>query len=129
MIQKWLGDRRKNHTCEQNAQLYLTFHEGGEWRHRKRSPWVTFRRRKTTTPEDVRALAAYTNMRMLRVAGMMEVLLTLHDDWAISTHRDYVKMETVTLEYNIIVQALLDAGYQKEDFILQTEYSRKWGVL
>lgn len=94
-----------------------------------RSPWVRFRRQKSVTPEDVRALAAYTHARMQRVAGMMAVLLALHDDWAISPHRDYVKMETTTLEYNIIVDALLAAGYTADDFILQTEYTRKWGML
>lgn len=130
MLQKFRrSSRRCNQTCVQNAQLYLTFHEAGEWRRGARSPWVRFRRQKSVTPEDVRALAAYTHARMQRVAGMMAVLLALHDDWAISPHRDYVKMETTTLEYNIIVDALLAAGYIADDFILQTEYTRKWGML
>ena len=130
MLQKFRrSSRRCNQTCVQNAQLYLTFHEVGEWRRGARSPWVRFRRQKSVTPEDVRALAAYTHARMQRVAGMMAVLLALHDDWAISPHRDYVKMETTTLEYNIIVDALLAAGYTAGDFILQTEYTRKWGML
>lgn len=130
MLQKFRrSSRRCNQTCVQNAQRYLTFHEAGEWRRGARSPWVRFRRQKSVTPEDVRALAAYTHARMQRVAGMMAVLLALHDDWAISPHRDYVKMETTTLEYNIIVDALLAAGYTADDFILQTEYTRKWGML
>lgn len=130
MLQRFRrSSRRCNQTCVQNAQLYLTFHEAGEWRRGARSPWVRFRRQKSVTPEDVRALAAYTHARMQRVAGMMAVLLALHDDWAISPHRDYVKMETTTLEYNIIVDALLAAGYTAGDFILQTEYTRKWGML
>lgn len=130
MLQKFRrSSRRCNQTCVQHAQLYLTFHEAGEWRRGARSPWVRFRRQKSVTPEDVRALAAYTHARMQRVAGMMAVLLALHDDWAISPHRDYVKMETTTLEYNIIVDALLAAGYTADDFILQTEYTRKWGML
>lgn len=129
MFKQLLGDRRHNQTCEQNAQLYLTFHEGGEWRHKKKSPWKIFRQRKTTSPQEVLALADYTYNRMQRVAGMMQVLLALHDDWAISTHRDYVKMETVTLEYTTIIKALLDAGYNGDDFILQAEYTRKWGML
>lgn len=130
MLQKFRrSSRRCNQTCVQNAQLYLTFHEAGEWRRGARSPWVRFRRQKSVTPEDVRALAAYTHARMQRVAGMMAVLLALHDDWAISPQRDYVKMETTTLEYNIIVDALLAAGYTADDFILQTEYTRKWGML
>lgn len=130
MMQKFRrSSRRCNQTCVQNAQLYLTFHEAGEWRRGARSPWVRFRRQKSVAPEDVRALAAYTYMRMQRVADMMAILLALHDDWAISPHRDYVKMETTTLEYNIIVDALLAAGYTADDFILQTEYTRKWGML
>ena len=130
MLQKFRrSSKRCNQTCVQNAQLYLTFHEAGEWRRGARSPWVCFRRQKSVMPEDVRALAAYTHARMQRVAGMMAVLLALHDDWAISPHRDYVKMETTTLEYNIIVDALLAAGYTADDFILQTEYTRKWGML
>lgn len=130
MLQKFRrSSRRCNQTCVQNAQLYLTFHEAGEWRRGARSPWARFRRQKSVTPEDVRALAAYTHARMQRVAGMVAVLLALHDDWAISPHRDYVKMETTTLEYNIIVNALLAAGYTADDFILQTEYTRKWGML
>lgn len=129
MLKHLLGDRKDNETCDQNAQIYLTFHEGGEWRHKRKSPWEIFRSQKTTSPQEVRTLAAYTNNRMQRVAGMMEVLMNLHDDWAISTHRDYVKMETVTLEYDVIIRALLDAGYTEDDYILQTEYTRKWGML
>ena len=82
MLQKFRrSSRRCNQTCVQNAQLYLTFHEAGEWRRGARSPWVCFRRQKSVMPEDVRALAAYTHARMQRVAGMMAVLLALHDDW------------------------------------------------
>ena len=57
MLQKFRrSSRRCNQTCVQNAQLYLTFHEAGEWRRGARSPWVRFRRQKSVTPEDVRAL-------------------------------------------------------------------------
>lgn len=130
MLQKFRrSSRRCNQTCVQNAQLYLTFHEAGEWRRGARAPWARFRRQKTVTPQDVLALAAYTHTRMQRVAGMMTVLLALHEDWAVSPHRDYVKMETTTLEYNAIINALLAAGYTVDDFIVQTEYTRKWGML
>lgn len=129
MLERILGDRSDNQTCDQNAQFHFTFHEGGEWRHKKKSPWALFKQNESPTPDDVRALAAYTHERMQRVAGMMEVLLALHDDWAISTHRDYVKMETVTMEYDTIVNALLEAGYSEDDYVVQTEYTRKWGML
>lgn len=129
MLGRILGDRSQNHTCDQNAQIYLTFHEGGEWRYKKKSPWFLFKQKEKPTPQDVRELANYTNERMNRVAGMMDILLKLHDDWAITAHQDYIKMETVTLEYDIIIKALLDAGYHEDDYILQTEYTRKWGML
>ncbi|MFM9413623.1 hypothetical protein ACKQTC_04505 [Peptococcus simiae] len=122
-------DRSKNVTCVQNAQFYLTFTEAGEWRRREKSPCQAFVRLEKASPEDVRQLKTYTAERMERVAQMMEVLLAMHDDWAITAHRDYVKMETVTLDFKDAIAALQAHGFTEDDYLLQAEYTRKWGMI
>lgn len=122
-------DRSQNETCVQNAQFFLTFKEAGEWRRKSISPAKAFTRLDKARPEDVRALKAYTADRMERVAQMMEVLLALHDDWAITAHADYVKMETVTLDFKEAIAALAAKGFTEDDYLLQAEYTRKWGML
>lgn len=122
-------DRSQNVTCVQNAQFFLTFFEEGEWR-RDDVPYPkVFRKLDHANPEDVRQLQAYLNRRLERVAGMMEVLNAIHDDWAVSVTKDYVKYETVTMDFKDIIAALLEAGYTEDDYLLTAEYSRKWGMI
>lgn len=122
-------DRSKNVTCVQNAQFYLTFLEEGEWRRGEEPLPKRFRKLEHATSEDVRQLGAYLSRRMERVAGMMDVLTSIHDDWAITTNKEYVKMETVTMDFKDMLPYLFDAGFTENDYLLQAEYTRKWGVL
>lgn len=122
-------DRSKNVTCVQNAQFYLTFLEEGEWRRGEEPLPKRFRKLEHATSEDVRQLGVYLSRRMERVAGMMDVLTSIHDDWAITTNKEYVKMETVTMDFKDMLPYLFDAGFTENDYLLQAEYTRKWGVL
>jgi hypothetical protein len=122
-------DRSKNVTCDQNAQFFLTFLEEGEWRRGQEPYPQTFRKLDHATPEDVRKLQAYLNRRLDRVAGMMEILDSLHNDWAVTCTKEYVKYETVTMDFKDIIPHLLAAGYTENDYLLEAEYTRKWGMI
>lgn len=122
-------DKSQNVTCVQNAQFYLTFFEEGEWRRDELPYPTTFRKLDHATAEDVRKFNAYLSRRLDRIAGMMEVLDSIHDDWAVSVTKEYVKYETVTMDFKDIIAALLEAGYTENDYLLTAEYSRKWGII
>ncbi|MDR3629984.1 MAG: hypothetical protein P4L42_06585 [Desulfocapsaceae bacterium] len=80
-------------------------------------------------PGKVRAWKAYMDIRLDRIARMMEVLLAAHADWAITERKDHFQMESVTFDIDKARQTLGDHGFVREDYILDVEYTRKWGVL
>lgn len=115
-------------TCIQEACFFLPFFESGEWRTKGKSPWQLFVK-KEASAQAVRDLAAYTNNRMMRSAQIIDFLLQLHDDWEISPRKDGVFMETATMSAEEILPKLEEAGFNGSDFVLYTEYTRKWGML
>lgn len=115
-------------TCIQEACFFLPFFESGEWRTREKSPWQKFVKEEAT-PESLRNLAAYTGNRIQRSADVMEFLQSIHDDWTISPRKDGVFMETDTMIAEDILPKLDEAGFTGQDYVLYTEYTRKWGML
>lgn len=115
-------------TCIQEACFFLPFFESGEWRAKEKSPWQRFVKQ-SVTAQTVRDLAMYTNHRMMRSAQIIDFLLELHDDWEISPRKDGVFMETATMSAEEILPKLEAAGFNGTDFVLYTEYTRKWGML
>ncbi|MFP5527235.1 hypothetical protein ACLGL1_01975 [Peptococcus simiae] len=47
----------------------------------------------------------------------------------LTAHRDYVKMETVALDFKDAIAALQAHGFTEDDYLLQAEYTRKWGMI
>lgn len=117
-----------NETCIQEPCFFLPFFEAGEWRIREKSPWKLLKKEEVTS-EKIRALAAYTEERMTRCADIMEFLMSVHDDWHITAKKDGVYMETDTMIYEDILPKLKAAGFTENDFVLYSEYTRKWGML
>ncbi|HBT95989.1 MAG TPA: hypothetical protein DEB24_07950 [Coriobacteriia bacterium] len=115
-------------TCVQNACFFLPFFESGEWRRNEKSPWKTLKK-EASDVKSVRALAAYTERRISRSADCMSFLLGLHDAWDVTVKKDGVWMETETMIYEDILPRLEKAGFTEDDYVLYSEYTRKWGML
>ena len=60
---------------------------------------------------------------------MMEVLFAIHNDWAVNAKKDFIQMETQSLDFNDALNVLKEHGFTDDEFILKVEYERKWGVL
>lgn len=118
-----------NVTCIQRAQFVLPFFEGGEWRDKKASPWDKLLKKHDISTEEVKNLAAYTTERMNRTAALMELLKKIHDDWEISAKSDCIIMETESMKFEDIIPQLFEAGFTENDYILYSDYTRKWGML
>ncbi|WP_139652679.1 hypothetical protein [Raoultibacter phocaeensis] len=115
-------------TCIQSACFFLPFFESGEWRRRGKSPWKTLKKA-TVVPDTLRSLAAYTQERIARSADGMEFLMSIHHDWEVTVKKDGVWMETETMLYEDILPKLKEAGFSEDDYVLYSEYTRKWGML
>ena len=115
-------------TCIQEACFFLPFFESGEWRAREKSPWQQFVKQEAT-PQAIRDLGSYTANRIQRSAEVMEFLQSIHDDWIVSPRKDGVFMETDSMIAEDILPKLEEAGFNGEDYVLYTEYTRKWGML
>ena len=121
--------KKDNITCIQRAQFVLHFYEGGEWRKKEESPYDRFIKKQQVTPDDLKALADYTTARMNRTQALFAFLLEIHDDWIITPKREGIILETETMDFEAIIPLLIEKGFTEEDYILYSEYTRKWGML
>ncbi len=117
-----------NDTCIQEPCFFLPFFEAGEWRLKKKSPWKLLKK-EYVTPDTLRDLAAYTERRLMRSADLMEFLMGIHDDWEVTVKKNGVCVETDSMIYEDIVPKLEEAGFTPDDYVLYSEYTRKWGML
>lgn len=92
-------------------------------------PLEKFTRLKHAGPEDIRAFKDSFTWRLERIAQMVEILTKAHEDWAITTKKDYILLETQTLDFTEAVKILNEHGFTNDDFVLRPEYTRKWGML
>lgn len=121
--------KKENITCVQRAQFVLHFFESGEWREKKASLYDTFAKNKNVTPDDLKALRVYTTSRMERTEALFRLLLELHDDWEITAKRECLILETETMDFEVIIPLLKEKGFNENDYVLYSEYTRKWGML
>lgn len=121
--------KKDNITCIQRAQFVLHFFESGEWREKKESPYERLVKNKKVRPEDIQELRCYTSERMARTEALFRLLLTLHDDWEVTAKKDCLILETETMDFEAIVPTLKTHGFSENDYVLYTEYTRKWGML
>jgi len=115
-------------TCVQSACFFFPFFESGEWRRLEKSPWKTIKKEEVT-PDKLRELASYTERCISQCAAGMEFLQSIHDDWKVTFKKDGVWLETETMIFEDILPKLEEAGVSKNDYVLYSEYTRKWGML
>lgn len=95
---------------------------------REKSPWKHVKKMEAT-PENIQALADYTAERMNRCVEMMKFLQSIHDHWDVTVRKDGVYMETENMIYEDILPKIKEAGFSENDYVLYSEYTRKWGML
>lgn len=118
-----------NETCIQRARFIFDFFEKNNWQAKEEPPLNKIVKSKNVQPGAVRELNKFLTKRLDNIAAMMEVLLKVHDDWAITGKKDQIIMETETFDFNDAIQVLKEHGFSDEEYILKVEYSRKWGIL
>lgn len=118
-----------NETCVQRARFFFYFFEKTDWKPGEKPPLADIVKVKKVEPEAVRNLNKFLTLRLDRIATMMDLLMKAHDDWAITGRRDFILMETETYDFNDAINSLKKQGFDKSEFILKVEYTRKWGVL
>ena len=118
-----------NETCVQRARFFFSFFEKRVWKSGEEPPLGRIIKVKDVQPEAIRNLSGFLTIRLNRIASMMEVLLTAHSDWAITGRKDSILMETESFDFNEAVKVLQQSGFTDEEFVLNVEYTRKWGVL
>lgn len=120
---------KDNETCVQRARFFFYFFEKKDWAPGEKPPLEDILKVKRVEPEAVRNLNKFLTQRLDRIAAMMDVLLEVHDDWAITGKKDYILMETETFDFNKAINVLKEQGFGDSEFILKVEYTRLWGVL
>ncbi len=118
-----------NITCIQRIRFFFHFFEKREWKPGEVPPLQRIVKEKKINPQEVRNLKNFLNWRLERIAGMMEVLFAIHNDWAVNAKKDFIQMETQSLDFNDALNVLKEHGFTDDEFILKVEYERKWGVL
>jgi hypothetical protein len=118
----------KNETCVQRI-LFLFYFSRASGLTKGEAAFLKNILAPKTDPGKVRAWKEYLATRLERIAGMMDVLLAAHADWAITERKDHFQMETVSFALDEAEKTLRDHGFGNEEYILKVEYTRKWGVL
>lgn len=118
-----------NETCVQRVKFFFYFFEKREWQPGEEPPLNKITRVKNIKPEAIRELNWFLTNRLDRIATMMEVLSSVHDNWAITGKKDLIIMETETFDFNDAITALKEQGFGDDEYILKVEYDRKWGIL
>lgn len=117
-----------NETCIQEACFFLPFFESGEWRTKGKSPWEVVKKTRMT-PDALRSLAAYTERRLSRSADLMEFLMNINDSWDVTVKKNGVYLETDAMIFEDILPMIEQAGFSEDDYVLYSEYTRKWGMI
>jgi len=116
-------------TCIQRARFFFYFYEEGEWKRKEKTPMQKFAQLKHAGSDDIRALKDAITWRLERIAQMVEILTNAHADWAITTNKNYVLLETQTLDFNESIKLLKEHGFSEDEFVLRAEYTRAWGMM
>ncbi|WP_407313981.1 hypothetical protein [Desulfosporosinus sp. SB140] len=118
-----------NETCVQRVILYLYHQNFRGLKNKENKPITEVTLGKDITPTNVREWKNYLTDRLERIAQIMDVLLKVHDDWAVTGRKGYVQLETQSFDFNDIIRILTEHGFQKDEYIIKLDYTRKWGVL
>lgn len=120
---------KDNITCIQRARFFFDFYEKREWQLDEEPPLKNIVKAKEIPPQAVRQLGQFLGSRLDRIASMMEILMTAHQDWAVTGKKDLIIMETQSFDFNDAIKLLKEHGFNHDEYILKVEYDRKWGML
>ena len=108
-------------TCIQNIRIIFIFFQP--------FPETSKLKDIETTAESLRNWGHLLEQRFSRIASMVEILKSAHNDWRITAKKDRIIMETETFDFHHAVKMLTESGFKDEEYILKVEYERKWGML
>lgn len=117
-------------TCIQNIRLIFNFFEKRDWLTGEENPFKNITdKNKVITPETIKNLSNFLSNRLSRIADMIEILQSAHNDWIITGKKDKIIMETNTFDFNDALDTLKNKGFNDDEYVLKVEYERKWGTL
>lgn len=64
-----------------------------------------------------------------RILNALDCLATLNSDWQVEVSTKRVIAMNSTITPKSVYQVLRHGGYEEEEFRIEVEYTRKWGVL
>lgn len=115
--------------CTSETCFFLPFFDSPNTSGSKdQSQWGSYMEGDSVTPDKIKALASYADKRISRCAELMSFLMKMNPDWEIIPRSEGVYMESDALKYEDILPALNAAGFTGEDFVIFSEYTRKWGM-
>ncbi|WP_010632619.1 hypothetical protein [Sporolactobacillus vineae] len=110
-------------TCKQSVTLIFDYYllpGSAEDRSRSRNP---------VEPEALRKLGAAFSERIDRIAQMIEILQSVHHQWAITGKKDKIVLETDSFDFHSVRKVLEEQGFLLSEYQLLVTYERKWGIL
>lgn len=115
--------------CTSETCFFLPFYQakknpGGK----DESQWGEYLDSEKVTPDQLKSLASYADKRINRCAELMSFLMKISPDWEVIPRSEGVYMETDAMKYEEILPMLNSAGFTGEDFVIFSEYTRKWGI-
>lgn len=121
--------KENNITCIQSARFIFEFFEKREWKFGEESPLKNIINTSDITAQSVRELGDFLSNRLERIAEMMEILKEAHNDWTTVGKKNKIIMETESFDFNEAIEVLKEKKFRDEEYILEVEYKRKWGML
>ena len=121
--------KENNITCIQNVRFIFEFFEKREWNSGEESPLKNIINTSEVTSQSVRKLGDFLSNRIERIAEMMEILKDAQNEWKIAGKKDKIIMETENFDFNESIEVLAEKNFRDDEYILEVEYKRKWGML
>ena len=59
----------------------------------------------------------------------MEFLMSINDSWDVTVKKNGVYLETDAMIFEDILPMIEQAGFSEDDYVLYSEYTRKWGMI
>lgn len=116
-------------TCIQNVRFIFNLFENHELLSEEFSLRDINDKNKAITHESIRNLSNFLSNRLSRIADMIEILQSSHNEWIITRRKYKIIVETNTFDFNYALTALKNKGFTDDEYVLKVEYERKWGTL
>ncbi|WKB34766.1 hypothetical protein QS257_12665 [Terrilactibacillus sp. S3-3] len=116
-------------TCTQKTCFIFEFFPKQVQFHRKKAPLNSSRSPQRTDSQSIRQLKRLLAERLERIACMIDLLQQTHENWMVTRKKDRVFMETKTYDFNDAVDRLANEGFRSDEYLLEVDYERKWGML